>query len=352
MQRIHLQKITRVLKWYQSHSPNQSQSQRFSPLTNFTNGQVESEGESSSSDDDDDNIDPAQVARILAKNRSPRKAEQWAKTHLTPEKSQPQRRKSSQPLFIPSASESEDEVQEQESPYQVMLRMTGQAPEIKSGSQTRKSKTRREFSSDNGPTIQERRKSFILEKRKSLGVEKKKSIFDEQSDARKISFDSRKHTPQHSNTPPTRKRQRSHSNDSDSDEFQDYNPPPNADRLERSRVSASSRRPPPPDPVEIILNRIHGPESPRNTVYGSGGGGGTRKGRGFEWTERQEKFLIHQIEVYGPAWADIARAYCKPGEILEGRDQTKLKDKARNIKEKYIRYLPTLRHTNVQDCVF
>ena len=65
-----------------------------------------------------------------------------------------------------------------------------------------------------------------------------------------------------------------------------------------------------------------------------------RKGRGFEWTVEQEKFLIEQIELYGPAWADIARKYCRPGMMLEGRDQTKLKDKARNIKEKYIRYDP------------
>ena len=122
----------------------------------------------------------------------------------------------------------------------------------------------------------------------------------------------------------------------DSDDFQEYNPSPDAERLEKSRISALARRPPPPsaDPTETILDRIHGPESPSNTIHGSGG---ARKGRGFEWTERQEKFLINQIEVYGPAWADIARVYCKPGQILEGRDQTKLKDKARNIKEKYIR---------------
>ena len=63
-----------------------------------------------------------------------------------------------------------------------------------------------------------------------------------------------------------------------------------------------------------------------------------RKGRGWEWTKEQEEFLISQVEEYGPVWADIAGRYCKQGEILQGRDQIKLKDKARNIKEKYIRY--------------
>src|SRR5208282_5764870 len=205
-----------------------------------------------------------------------------------------------------------------------------------------------------GPTLQERRKSSISEKRNSLGVVQKKSIFDEQSDARKISFDSQRNTPRNSPPPPpTRKRQRTPSDESesesesDSDDFQEYNPPSDPDRLERSRISASARRPPPPpaDPTETILNRIHGTESPRVTIHGSGG---VRKGRGFEWTEQQEKFLIGQIEVYGTAWADIARAYCKPGKILEGRDQTKLKDKARNIKEKYIRYPPVSRWSYVK----
>ena len=65
-----------------------------------------------------------------------------------------------------------------------------------------------------------------------------------------------------------------------------------------------------------------------------------RKGRGFEWTKEQEEFLISQVEEYGPVWAEIAARFCKRGEILEGRDQIKLKDKARNIKEKCIRYNP------------
>ena len=69
-----------------------------------------------------------------------------------------------------------------------------------------------------------------------------------------------------------------------------------------------------------------------------GGATPVRKGRGWEWTKEQEDFLIKQIEDYGTAWRDIAQRYCKVGEIFEGRDQIKLKDKARNIKEKYIRY--------------
>jgi len=71
-----------------------------------------------------------------------------------------------------------------------------------------------------------------------------------------------------------------------------------------------------------------------------GGAMPVRKGRGFEWTKEQEEFLISQVEEYGPVWAEIAARFCKRGEILEGRDQIKLKDKARNIKEKCIRYNP------------
>jgi len=72
-----------------------------------------------------------------------------------------------------------------------------------------------------------------------------------------------------------------------------------------------------------------------------------RKARGWAWTKEQEEFFISQVEEYGPVWADIAARYCKPGKILEGRDQIKLKDKARNIKEKCIRYDPP-RHL----CIF
>jgi hypothetical protein len=63
-----------------------------------------------------------------------------------------------------------------------------------------------------------------------------------------------------------------------------------------------------------------------------------RKGRGWEWTPEQEEFFIKTIAERGPAWADIAHNYSIPGGMLEGRDQIKLKDKARNIKEKCIRY--------------
>lgn len=52
--------------------------------------------------------------------------------------------------------------------------------------------------------------------------------------------------------------------------------------------------------------------------------------------------MIDQIEIYGPAWSDIARLHCKPGGRLEGRDQAKLKDKARNLKEKFIKYHPEI----------
>jgi len=58
---------------------------------------------------------------------------------------------------------------------------------------------------------------------------------------------------------------------------------------------------------------------------------------GYAWSQEEEEFLVRQIERYGCAWADIAKAHCGRGGALEGRDQAKLKDKARNLKEKMIR---------------
>ena len=65
---------------------------------------------------------------------------------------------------------------------------------------------------------------------------------------------------------------------------------------------------------------------------------GERKGKGIAWTKEQEDFFINLIGEYGPAWSDICHAHCGTGGMLEGRDQIMLKDKARNIKEKMIRY--------------
>jgi hypothetical protein len=50
-----------------------------------------------------------------------------------------------------------------------------------------------------------------------------------------------------------------------------------------------------------------------------------------KWTDKETTFLTIQIAKFGPKWSDLARMYGGPGGELAGRDQTALKDKARNI---------------------
>lgn len=310
----------------------------------------------SDSEDDIDDVNVAGIARLLAQNRSPRKAEQWAKQKLnTPKPPAPVQRKST-PLFISSSESEEEEEREVKDVYQVDSE--SEEGEVNRGPYQVLQEV---LGIKRRSSIPPKQPIFVSGQRKSgnskgaeiasRGGAGKRSIFDEQPDARRISFDSSRNTPQQEEeaniTPVNRKRQRSPSpaessaSSALSDYFkEDYNPPVDTDRLARSRTSAASRRSPPPvDPSEQILDNIHGRRDRRSqspTIHGSGG---VRKGRGFGWTNEQEKFLIGQIETYGCAWADIARKYCKKGEILEGRDQLKLKDKARNIKEKCIRYV-------------
>ena len=188
---------------------------------------------------------------------------------------------------------------------------------------------------------------------------KKKSLLDEQSDARRISFDSEANSPapQHPlSSPRKRRREPTSSSDDDEDDFQDVNPRAvDPARPHQSRASSDFRRPvanaavPSPriiaDRTEEILNKIHGhpsngaPTNGRPIAEPHPRGAPGRKGLGFAWSAEQEQFLVDQIEIYGPAWADIARANCGVGGVLEGRDQAKLKDKARNLKEKFIRYI-------------
>jgi len=190
---------------------------------------------------------------------------------------------------------------------------------------------------------------------------KKKSLLDEQSDARRISFDSEANSPAPQpplSSPRKRRREPTSSSDDDEDDFQDVNPRAvDPARPHQSGASSDFRRPvanaasvPSPrtiaDRTEEILNKIHGhpsngaPTNGRPIAVPHPSGAPGRKGLGFAWSALQEQFLVDQIEIYGPAWADIARANCGVGGFLEGRDQAKLKDKARNLKEKFIRYIP------------
>jgi hypothetical protein len=50
--------------------------------------------------------------------------------------------------------------------------------------------------------------------------------------------------------------------------------------------------------------------------------------------------LIKCVQTYGTAWSDIAAHFAKKGGPFEGRTQVQLKDKARNLKNKWIKYPP------------
>ena len=52
------------------------------------------------------------------------------------------------------------------------------------------------------------------------------------------------------------------------------------------------------------------------------------------WTEEEEAFLINLISEEGPKWSDFEQFYGN-GELF-GRDQTAMKDKARNIMRRVI----------------
>jgi hypothetical protein len=331
------------------------------PHPNQLNSNSNSNSDSDSdSEDEEEAFDVGGIAQIIAYNRSPKRPEIRAKqtsTHLPssqPSKHSPLYHKSKPvnkpappakrkktPLFIPSESEDEPLPQQsppinnrEDSPFELFQRFTGASQRI-SGTRHVPSEAQRHLTSKSISPVPHQ----PHHPRQSTTV--KRSIFDEQPDARRISFDSQSRKSGSSLPRPlqSRKRRRPTSSDDDEEDFVTYDRPVNRDRLEHSRTSAAARR---PDPTEVLLDRIHGAvhDSPDRDRVGGGitEGMAVRKGRGFEWSVEQERVLIEQIEIYGPAWADIARKYCRPGMIFEGRDQTKLKDKARNIKEKYIRY--------------
>ena len=282
-------------------------------------------------------MDIDKAARFLGLHRSPKESEKWAARNLRP-------RPTSPPIFEPREDNAPEETRGENgfSGSEYYERMMSQPS----------------------------RRSPLPPTQKPLQPTKKRSIFDEQPDARRIYFDSREPSPIPQSAqpppaphqlqrdtppqvPPPRKRVKTQRppdpDDDDEEDFQNSPPPPNQERLKQSRASASARRPQVSQDTptrriiaDQILDRIHGAAPPTPAM---GGHQPVRKGRGWEWTPEQETFLVEQIEQYGPAWADIARHHCQQGGRLEGRDQVKLKDKARNIKEKYIRYFPGPRCT-------
>ena len=334
-----------------------------------------SELDSDDEDEDEDELDTVGLARALAQHRSPRDARIWSKKRFSlqsvpgvdnaPTSAQPHTTKKAttengnrqeSPLFIHSdeeqESEPEDEVEEKpkgDNAYADFLRLS--QPKVVSDASRRvlkgqtSAKVRRSL---HGGTTQP-----FYAAAERLGPHeipiRKRSLLDPQPDAQKISFDSQSPAP--ARTPPKRKRDRTPSptTDEGNDFFEPFEPSIDEVRKKRGRISSAAPRSglsAPPldqgiddeeDPTQRILDRIHG--KTRSDPYPTATP--VRKGRGYEWTQEQEEFLIDQIEQYGPAWSDIARIYCKPGMIFHGRDQIKLKDKARNIKEKYIRYAPS-----------
>jgi hypothetical protein len=331
---------------------------------------------SESDSEDDDDVDPRETAFAIAQHRSPTQARKWAKQKFTsqtvtrkspdiPKSAQPRHSQKSRklkgrrvesPLVINSGESESEEVDRrtkgiaktatirEEEPYDDFKRLL-QPVRASNNSHSKVHKS----SSRVRPPLVERQPQPSYSRNHPTGSKEqathKRSLLDEQPDARKISFDSesRENTPRRGNIPSQkRKREPSPPDDECNNEFQDaHDIPANEERIKRSRTTAAARRPescplpqptssqaPHDDMTEWLIRSLHG--LPRDEFA-------VRKGRGIEWTVDQENFLVSQIEEYGPAWADIARRYCAPGEILEGRDQEKLKDKARNIKERYIR---------------
>ena len=57
------------------------------------------------------------------------------------------------------------------------------------------------------------------------------------------------------------------------------------------------------------------------------------------WTEEETERLLELIEEHGTSWALLKNEDFAAGEILQSRDQVALKDKARNMKLDYLKYV-------------
>ena len=57
------------------------------------------------------------------------------------------------------------------------------------------------------------------------------------------------------------------------------------------------------------------------------------------WTEEETERLLELIEEHGTSWALLKSEDFVAGNILESRDQVALKDKARNLKLDYLKYV-------------
>jgi hypothetical protein len=359
------------------HEPLQQDHDVFLPVSKLIQ-QITADDDSE--EDSEDSFDPEAAAKAIAKHRGPKEARIWAIQKLGNEEahasasnadSPPKLRQSKQPMnevpsfrprskspvFVRSASASVEPEEEKLDAYD-FIRQVGQRRSLGNSSQVPKTQTRLKSNDpplpSNGlgsPDGSQRKKSEAGEPKGKV----KRSLLDPQPNARKISFDSP--TPRGQSASPdlvTRKRPREHSpfnhsptSDAEEDDFKDsFTPKVNPEKLKRSRASAAARH---SDPTEDLLNKIHGPASPERGIgavldrpHGRARpppAAPGRKGLGYAWSPEEEQFLIEQIGEYGPAWADLARTHCGAGGKLEGRDQAKLKDKARNLKEKMLRYV-------------
>jgi hypothetical protein len=332
-----------------------------------------------SEEDAEDSLDPEAAAKAVANHRGPKDARIWAiqefgdeEAHVSASNadSPPQRRRSKtrrnevpsfrprskSPVFVRSASAS---VEPEEPSAYDFIKNIRHRPSLGNSSQF--PNTQMHFKS-NDPSLSSNGLGLADGNQRRTSAaggpngNVKRSLLDPQPNARKISFDSPTARGQSTSPDPvTRKRARepspvfahSPSSDAEDDDFKErFTPKVNPEKLRRSRASAAARH---SDPTEELLNRIHGPASPERGIeaildrfHGPARpppAAPGRKGLGYAWSREQEEVLIELIGEYGPAWADLARTYCGPGGKLEGRDQAKLKDKARNLKEKMLRYV-------------
>ena len=57
------------------------------------------------------------------------------------------------------------------------------------------------------------------------------------------------------------------------------------------------------------------------------------------WTDEETQRLLELIIEFGTSWALLKSEDFAAGNILESRDQVALKDKARNMKMDYLKYV-------------
>ena len=167
---------------------------------------------------DDDQLPVADRASIVGQHRGPRQAKIWEENYFeSPQQPIGSAKskvkapdKASIPIFISSDSEPEDQLVpvKKGTAYEDYLRFTGQLKRQPKASQADKPRPRKAKS----PVFESPEKYRAA----VAGPSKKRSLFDEQPDARRISFDS-----QIRESSPPKRRRRSPSTEESDGEFRD-----------------------------------------------------------------------------------------------------------------------------------